>query len=104
MRQGSRMSVSLCLSSRHFGPPPRLALRFLTTAKKKSPSRAQNEEGTKVLCANGLPHKPHEGQRFTRLRSARKGQRDRTEDMEFSTFMFEGKESRNDYASTDRRG
>ena len=41
---------------------------------------------------------------FTRLRYAHQGRRDKREDMAFSTFMFEGGETQDDYASTDKRG
>jgi hypothetical protein len=52
----------------------------------------QKAARSKVLCAKGLPHKANEGQKIAlalvRTRKARKG---KTEDIAFSTFMFEGR-------------
>jgi len=41
---------------------------------------------------------------YSALVHAQGTQRDTTEDMTFSTFMFEEGETRDDYASTDEKG
>jgi hypothetical protein len=98
---------------RHFGPLPPIALSCSTTAKKKSPPSAQKEVGTNKTgseqryYARTVYHtKRMKNRGFTRLQHAHKGHREiGTEDMTFSsTFMLDGRERRDDYASTDRKG
>lgn len=95
-------TFTLCLQS-HF------VVQLRPKKKKRSTELSErNKRGSEQrYYARTVYHtKSMKDRGFTRLQYAHKGRREiGAEDMTFSsTFMFEGRERRDDYASTDRKG
>jgi hypothetical protein len=89
-------------------PQLHLVVQLRQKEKRSTEHSKRNKRGSEQgYYARTVYHtKRMKDRGFTRLRYAHKGRREiGTEDMTFSsTFVFEGRERRDDYASTDRKG